>query len=82
MNQRTDSVTRKTYDRDELIRVAIQKNGDTTIDKEYNHGGRGIYIHPSNIQKALDKGILKNKVKRFGGNINNIDEQLKEVING
>ncbi len=82
MNPRTDAVTRKTYNRDELIRVAIQKDGTTTIDKEYSQGGRGIYLHPTSIDKALDRGILKNQIKRFGGNIKDIEQQLKEVTNG
>lgn len=83
MNQRRDILTSKQYDREELVRIAIQKNGDTTIDKNFNKGGRGIYIHPTSIKKALEKGVLDKNIKRFNGNIKQIIDLLNaEVENG
>lgn len=82
MNQRTDIVTKKLFSRDELIRISIQKDGTTSIDKEYKDGGRGIYIHPDSIEKALKHKILENHINRFKGNIEQIKEQLMEEQNG
>lgn len=82
MNQRTDIVTKQLFNRDELIRIAIQKDGTTTIDSNYKDGGRGIYIHPTSIEKALKHKILENHLKRFKGNINQIIDTLKEEYNG
>ncbi len=78
LNKRKDIVTQNRYERDELIRIAIQKDGVTTIDKEHSHGGRGIYIHPSSIAKGIEKNILKSQIKRYKGNYNSIIERLKE----
>lgn len=82
MNQRKDIVTKQLFNRDELIRVAIQKDGTTTIDSHYKDGGRGIYIHPSSIEKALKHNILDNHLKRFKGDINQIIDSLMEEYNG
>ena len=79
---RKDIITRKIICRDKLIRISIDKNGKTTIDKEYNKGGRGLYILPSSIEKGLRKNIISNHIKRFGGDINQILDKLKEVENG
>lgn len=83
MNTRKDIVTNKVFDRNELIRIAIQKNGETLIDKNFSMGGRGIYILPTNIEIALEKKILERQVKRFKGNFSNIEKTLiMEVKNG
>lgn len=79
---RKDIITGKIICRDKLIRISIDKNGKTTIDKEYNNGGRGLYILPSSIEKGLRKNIISNHIKRFGGDINQILDKLKEVENG
>ncbi len=81
LNNRKDIVTNKTFNRNELIRISILKDGTTSIDKEYNLGGRGIYIHPSSIEVAIDKGILKKNINRFKGNYESILIQIKEEIN-
>lgn len=78
LNKRKDIVTQKRFERDELIRISILKDGTTSIDKECNKGGRGIYIHPSSIEKAIEKNILKSQVKRFKGDYEFIVEKLKE----
>ncbi len=77
ITNRRDVVTRKSYDRDLLIRIAIQKNGTTEIDREYNLKGRGIYILPSSIQIGLEKNILLRNIKRFNGNIEQIIDEIK-----
>ncbi len=79
INKRKDIVTQERYERDELIRISITKEGVTKIDKEYNLGGRGIYIHPSSIDKAIEKGILKSQIKRFKGDYDSVLEQIREV---
>ncbi len=78
LNKRKDIVTQERYERNELIRIAIQKDGVTTIDKEYNQGGRGIYIHPSSMGKAIEKNILKSQLKRYKGDYSSIVELLKK----
>ncbi len=78
INKRKDIVTHQRYERDELIRISMQKDGTTNIDKDYNLGGRGIYIHPSSIDKAIEKKILKSQIKRFKGNYELIIEQLEK----
>lgn len=83
LNKRKDVVTNKRYERDEMIRISIQKDGTTTIDKDYNAGGRGIYIHKDNIKQAIEKKTLIGNIKRFNGNYEDIVEALKqEVENG
>ncbi len=83
MNQRRDILTNKSYDREELIRISILKNGETSIDKEFTLGGRGIYIHPSSLKKTLDKKILERHIKRFNGDFSQIkDLIIQEVNNG
>lgn len=79
INKRKDIVTQERYERDELIRISITKEGVTKIDKEYNLGGRGIYIHPSSIDRAIEKGILKSQIKRFKGDYDSVLEQIREV---
>ncbi len=79
LNKRKDIATNVRYERDELIRISITKDGTTQIDKEYNLGGRGIYIHPNSIDKAIEKGMLKSNIKRFKGDYDFIIKQLKEV---
>ncbi len=81
LNKRKDIVTNKRYERNELIRISISKDGVTEIDKDYSKGGRGIYIHPENINKAIENNILKNNIKRFKGDYNKIVELLKEEVN-
>lgn len=81
LNQRKDILDNKTYDRDKLIRIAVQKDGATAIDREYKLGGRGIYILPSNISKAIDKKVIERQVKRFNGNFKDIEDTLKEEVN-
>ena len=77
---RTDIVTKKIFDRNELIRISINKNGVTRIDDDYNLGGRGIYVHPKSIEKALKSKILLKKINKFGGNWENIIDLLKKKI--
>lgn len=79
LNKRKDVVTNKRYERDELIRISILKDGTTTIDTEYKLGGRGIYIHKDSIPKGIEKGIIRNNIKRFKGDYETILKQLEEV---
>lgn len=79
-NKRTDIVTNQKYERDELIRIAIKKNGETTIDYEFNQGGRGIYIKYESIKMGLNKNIIKNKLKRFNGNMVSIKQELERIL--
>ena len=80
---RTDLVTNKIFDRSDLIRISIDKKGVTKIDYNHKLGGRGIYIHPSSIEKGLQKNIIKKKINRFSGNLEDIIEDLKkEIKNG
>lgn len=80
---RTDLVTNTIFDRDDLIRISISKNGVTKIDYNHKLGGRGIYIHPSSIEKGLQKNIIRKKINRFNGNLDDIIEELKkEIKNG
>ncbi len=79
LNKRKDIVTNQRYERDELIRISVLKNGETNIDKEYSLGGRGIYILPSNIDEAIKRGILKSQIKRFKGDYETILKQIEEV---
>lgn len=79
---RKDILTKNIYNRTELIRISIQKNGDTFLDKEYTLGGRGIYIHPSSLEKGIKNNSLKSNISRFGGDIKLIEEELrKEIVN-
>lgn len=83
MNQRRDVLTNKSYNREELIRISILKNGNTMLDKKFTLGGRGIYIHPSSLKKALDKRILERQIKRFNGDFSQIEDLIiQEVNNG
>ena len=80
---RKDIVTHKLYDRNELIRISITKDGVTKIDHNKNLGGRGIYIHPTSIEKAIKTKILIKNINKFQGNWENIIEDIKkEMING
>ncbi len=81
LNKRKDVVTNKRYERNELIRIAISKDGVTTIDKDYSIGGRGIYIHPDSIQKGIDNNIIRNNIKRFKGDYETIIKLLIEEVN-
>gem|GEM_PF-2190264 len=65
---RKDIVTRKIFDRNELIRISIAKNGVTKIDYNKNLGGRGIYIHPDSVKKGLESKILIKNINKFHGN--------------
>ncbi len=80
--KRKDVVSGNIFNRDELIRICIDKNGATFIDKEFNIKGRGIYVHPDNLEIAFKKRILERQVRRFGGSLEKIKEQLLEVANG
>ncbi len=83
LNKRKDVVTNKRYERDEMIRISILKDGTTTIDKDWTAGGRGIYIHKDNIKQAIEKNSLRGNVNRFKGNYEVVLELLKqEVENG
>lgn len=80
---RKDIVTHEIIDRNKLIRISIQKNGVTRIDKEYTFGGRGIYFKPSSVKEGIENKIIYRNIKRFKGSFNEIkDELLKEVIYG
>lgn len=80
INTRRDIVTNKRFERDELIRIAVLKNGETLIDKDYSKGGRGIYVHPTSIEQGINKNIIKSNINRFKGNWELILEKLKEEI--
>lgn len=80
VNNRKDIVTRKSYKREELIRISILKDGVTSLDKNYNKGGRGIYVHPTSIKAGLENNIILKNIKRFKGDINMILENLKKEI--
>ncbi len=79
---RKDIVTGKIYDRNNLIRICIDKSGTTSIDRNLNIKGRGIYIHPNSILVGMKKRILEKKIKKFGGSFEQIKDNLMEVING
>ncbi len=80
---RKDVVTNKKVDRNEMIRISISKDGVTSIDRNFNNGGRGIYVLKSSIKIGIEKKILQKNIKRFGGDISNIlNELLKEAENG
>ena len=80
---RRDIVTNNIFDRDELIRISIKKDGVTNIDYNNKLGGRGIYIHPTSIEKGLKRKILAKRINKFGGSLENILEELeKEIKNG
>ncbi len=79
LNKRKDILTNQRYERSELIRISILKNGETNIDKEYTMGGRGIYILPPNIDEAINRGVIKSQIKRFKGDYETILKQLEEV---
>ncbi|BDU67695.1 MAG: hypothetical protein TYPL_3480 [Candidatus Tyloplasma litorale] len=79
INTRKDIVTKKKYNRDELIRISISKNGETQIDDRYNLGGRGIYVHPKSIDDGVKKNIILNNIKRFKGkNYEKLIEEIKK----
>lgn len=82
MTERKDIVTNERFDRSELIRISVQKDGSTTIDHSLNGKGRGIYVHPTNLKVALDRNVIKGQVKRFKGDFTKIELELKELING
>lgn len=80
INNRRDIVTKKSFPRNELIRISISKEGLTKIDKEYKLGGRGIYVLPESIKEGLNNKIIFKNIKRFKGNFEEIKEDLlKEV---
>ena len=80
---RRDIVTNNIFDRNELIRISIKKDGVTNIDYNNELGGRGIYIHPTSIEKGLNRKILSKRINKFGGSLENILEELeKEIKNG
>lgn len=80
---RKDIVTKEILKRKDLIRISISSNGTTKIDKNFNMGGRGIYVSKSSIKIGLEKKIIKKNINRFGGDINSIiDELMKEVKDG
>ena len=80
---RKDIVTKEILKRKDLIRISISSDGTTNIDKDFNMGGRGIYISKSSIKIGLEKKIIKKNINRFGGDINSIiDELMKEAKNG
>ncbi|NQX83337.1 MAG: DUF448 domain-containing protein [Mycoplasmataceae bacterium] len=76
INNRKDIITSKTYSRNLLIRISVFKNGVTRIDKEYNLGGRGIYVLPTSIKKGLENNFIKKNIKKFKGNIDDIKKEL------
>ncbi len=80
LNKRKDIVTNKRFEREELIRISIDKDGATQIDHNYDKGGRGIYIHPDNINRAIESNVLKNNINRFKGNYGDIVLELKEEV--
>lgn len=55
--QRKDLATGKTFDKEQLIRVVVDKNNQVTIDETGKLAGRGAYILIDN-QSAK---IVKNK---------------------
>ncbi len=67
-------------EKQELIRIVINKNGEITIDKTGKLSGRGAYIC-DNLE-CLDKVIKTKRLERtFNININNeIYESLRGVI--
>ncbi len=79
LNKRRDIVTNNRFDRNELIRISILKDGTTTIDKNYSNGGRGIYIHPTSIKSGIERGNIKSQVKRFKGDYEFVLQQLLEI---
>lgn len=78
---RKDIVTKKILNRDSLIRISICSDGTTSIDKNFNKGGRGIYVSKNSIETGLEKNIIKKNIKRFGGNIDSIINELKKEAN-
>ena len=78
--KRRDIVTNEIFDKDELIRISISKDGVTRIDKDKNLGGRGLYIHPMYIKKGIDKNIIYNSIRRFKGNMDSILVELNEEV--
>jgi predicted RNA-binding protein YlxR (DUF448 family) len=76
-NIRRDLVTYKEYNREELIRIVVTKDGTTKIDPTLE--GRGIYVHKNSIDKGINKGSIEKAIKRFGGSSKEILEQLKTI---
>ena len=82
---RKDIVTNKIFEREKLIRISICNDGTTSIDNDFNKGGRGIYVLKTSIEIGLEKNIIKKNINKFGGDINSIINELlniKEENNG
>ncbi len=77
---RTDILTREKYPKEELLRIDINKNGDTTIDYNFIKNGRGIYFHRNSLEKLLKKNILKNILKKYNGSFELIKDELEKLM--
>lgn len=78
--QRKDLATGKSFDKEQLIRVVVDKNNQVTIDETGKMAGRGAYILIDNQsarivknKKLLDRA-LKVKVNQ------EIYQQLEQLI--
>ncbi len=62
-NPRQDLLTRERHPKQELLRLVI-KDGSLTPDPTGLLPGRGFYIEPANIGKAIDSKAFARIVKR------------------
>ena len=77
---RTCVVTKKKYEKSELIRLVKNKDNKISIDIDFNINGRGAYVKRNEkiIAKAIDKKYF-NKALRTKKIPEEIIKQLLEI---
>lgn len=70
-----DLLSRKSYPRESLIRLALLKDKGLVLDEEGTIKSRGIYLYPDEktLAKVKAKGLLRRYQKK-------IDDSLYEEI--
>ncbi len=78
---RTCVVSRKSYPKQELMRIVINKEGIVSVDPTGRMNGRGAYVflEIDNIKKARKKKTLEKVLKT--SDIDNIYTELEELCN-
>ncbi|BDV03444.1 MAG: hypothetical protein HPPSJP_1650 [Candidatus Hepatoplasma scabrum] len=77
---RTDILTNKKYQQNQLIRIAILKDKTTILNNDVL--GRGLYFHPKNLINKKRWEILKFKIKKNGGDFSQISDKLSSFYQG